>query len=110
MGGKRVQEMVVNLGCTLPERSELVAWAQLVELTSIEPACMGELVDMGWVEPVRTQAEGYLFHLRDVYRIQKLLRLAKDLEISVAASSIVVDLLARIEELEQEVAELRRLL
>lgn len=110
MGGKRREEMLVDPGCNLPERSELVAWAQLVELTSIEPACMGELVDMGWVEPVRTRAEGYLFHLRDVYRIQKLLRLAKDLEISVAASSIVVDLLARIEELENEVAELRRLL
>lgn len=107
---KRVQEVLASAGCNLPERSELVAWTQLVELTSIEPACMSELVDMGWVEPVRTRAEGYLFHMRDVYRIQKLLRLAKDLEISVAAASIVVDLLARIEELENKVAELRRLL
>ncbi|HMM39515.1 MULTISPECIES: chaperone modulator CbpM [Desulfovibrio] len=107
---KRVQETLVTVGCTLPEPSEQVAWAQLVELTGIAPACMGELVEMGWVEPVRTGAEGYLFRMRDVYRIQKLLRLSNDLGISVAGASIIVDLLARIEELEKEVAELRRLL
>ncbi len=96
-------------GGNLPERSSLVAWAQLVEVTRIEPAAMAELVDMGWVEPVRIRSE-YLFRQRDVYRIQKCMRLCRDLEISLAGAGIIVDLLERIEALEKEVAELRRLL
>jgi len=94
----------------LPIRSELIAWAQLVELTCVEPATMAELLEMGWVDPVRTKADEYLFRSRDVHRIQKLMRLCRDLEISFAAGSIIVDLLDRVERLEQEVSELRRLL
>jgi hypothetical protein len=95
---------------TLPIRSDLVAWAQLVEVTCVEPATMAELLEMGWIDPVRTNAEDYLFRSRDVYRIQKLMRLCRDLEISYGAGSIIVDLLERVERLEQEVSELRRLL
>ena len=95
---------------TLPIRSELIAWAQLVELTCVEPATVAELLEMGWIDPVRTSAENYLFRSHDVYRIQKLMRLCRDLEISFGAGSIIVDLLERVERLEQEITELRRLL
>jgi chaperone modulatory protein CbpM len=94
----------------LPTPSGLIPWARLVELTCVEPATMAELVDMGWIEPVRTQADAYLFRNRDVMRIQKLLRLCRDLEVNCAAGSIIVDLLERVERLERELAELRRLL
>ncbi len=94
----------------LPIPSELIAWTRLVELTRVEPATVAELLDMGWIDPVRTRADEYLFRLRDVQRIQKLQRLCRDLEISFAAGSIIVDLLDRVERLEQELAELRRLL
>ena len=91
-------------------RSELIPWGRLVELTCVEPATVAELLEMGWIDPVRTRADEYLFRSRDVYRIQKLQRLCRDLEISHAAGSIIVDLLDRVERLEQELAELRRLL
>ncbi len=94
----------------LPIPSELIAWTRLVELTCVEPATVAELLDMGWIDPVRTRADEYLFRARDVYRIQKLQRLCRDLEISFAAGSIIVDLIDRVELLEQELAELRRLL
>jgi len=94
----------------LPIPSGLIPWGRLVELTCVEPATVAELLDMGWIDPVRTRADEYLFRSRDVYRIQKLLRLCRDLEISFAAGSIIVDLLDRVERLEQELAELRRLL
>lgn len=84
----------------LPERSELVAWAQLVEITRIEPGHVSELLELGWISPVKTNAEEYLFRLRDVYRIQKLMRLCRDLEVSLMGASIIVDLLERIEQLE----------
>lgn len=87
-----------------------MAWAELAERTRVEPACMAELVEMGWIEPLRTGSEEYLFRQRDVYRIKKLLRLCRDLEISYAGASIIVDLIERIEELETRIAELKRLL
>ena len=96
-------------GLNLPERSEYVAWAQLVELTSIQPGEVAELVEIGWITPTTTRAEEYLFRLRDVYRIHKLMRLVKDLDISFYGGSIIVDLLEKVEELEKEIEELRRL-
>ena len=96
-------------GLNLPERSEYVAWAQLVELTSIQPAEVAELVELGWINPTTTRAEEYLFRLRDVYRIHKLMRLVNDLDISFYGGSIIVDLLEKVEEMEKEIEELRRL-
>jgi len=100
----------VNDHGSLPIPSELIAWTRLVELTCVEPATVAELLDMGWIDPVRTRADEYLFHSRDGYRIQKLQRLCRDLEISHAAGCIIVDLIDRVERLEQELSELRRLL
>ncbi|MBA4356733.1 MAG: MerR family transcriptional regulator [Desulfovibrio sp.] len=100
----------VNDPNSLPIRSELIAWTQLVELTCVEPATVAELLDMGWIDPVHTRADEYLFRARDVLRIKKLMRLCRDLEISLAGGSIIVDLLERVERLEQELTELRRLL
>lgn len=110
MTTKRLRNMMMQLpGLNLPEPSEFVAWAQLVELTSIKPGQVNELIELGWIKPTRTGAEEYLFRLRDVYRIHKLMRLVHDLEISFNSGSLIVDLLDRVEELEKEVEELKRL-
>jgi len=110
MTTRKLQEMLLQLpGLHLPERSEYVAWAELVQLTSIEPAAVAELVDLGWISPKKTNAEEYLFRLHDVYRIHKLMRLVNDLDVSFNSGSIIVDLLERVEELEKEVVELKRL-
>jgi hypothetical protein len=94
----------------LPVRSELVIWSRFVELTGIHPSRLGELIELGWVCPDRTQEECYLFHPRDVFRVSKLERLCRDFELSAMAGTIIVDLLERIEILELQVRELRRLL
>lgn len=110
MTTEHVREILLQLPeLNLPERSDLVAWGQMVELTRIDPSCLAELLDLGWLEPVCTQAENYLFRLRDVYRVQKLLRLRKDLDISVLGGTIIVDLVERVEDMEKKISELRRL-
>lgn len=110
MTARRLKEVLLkNPDLNLPERSEYMAWAQLVELTSIQPADMAELVDLGWITPARTKAEEYLFRLRDVYRIHKLMRLVKDLDVSFNSGSIIVDLIEKIEDMEKEIEELKRL-
>ncbi|KAB1443288.1 chaperone modulator CbpM [Pseudodesulfovibrio senegalensis] len=109
MSTTKIKQMLLKLpGLNLPERSEKVAWAQIVEFTGITPSGMAELIELGWLEPSRTSADEYLFPCRDVLRIQKLLRLCNDLEISATGGTIIVDLMERIEELEREVEELQR--
>ncbi|MGE4558495.1 MAG: chaperone modulator CbpM, partial [Desulfovibrionaceae bacterium] len=95
-------------GPNLPTRSGMVAWIEFNQCTGIDPAQAAELLEMGWLTPVRTGAEQYLFHRRDVYRVQKLLRLCRDLDISMAGGSIIVDLLERIERMDQRIRELER--
>ncbi len=103
--------MVLTSGKTsLPRRSELVAWVEFSQSTGVDPSQVAELLEMGWLEPVRTSAEQYLFRRRDVYRVQKLLRLCRDLDVSMSGGCIIVDLLERIERMEQRIRELERLL
>lgn len=110
MSTRKIQEIFLRLPeLSLPERSDLVAWAELVEMTAVTPDCMAEIVELGWVNPMKTQAENYLFRRRDVYRIRKLVRLTNDLGVSALGASIIVDLVERVEELEKEIEELRRL-
>ncbi len=110
MTTKRIQEILLRLpDLCLPERSDLVAWAELVDLTAVTPDCMAEIVELGWVSPLRTKADQYLFRRRDVYRIRKLVRLTADLGVSALGASIIVDLVEKVEDLEKEIDELKRL-
>lgn len=94
----------------LPVRSDLVIWSRFVELTGIHQSRLGELIELGWVCPDRTREDCYLFHPRDVFRVSKLERLCRDFELSAMAGTIIVDLLERIEILDRQVRDLRRLL
>lgn len=94
----------------LPATSELVIWSRFVELTGVHPSRLGELIELGWVCPNKTQEQCYLFHPSDVYKVSKLERICKDFEIPALAGTIIIDLLERIEDLELQVRDLRRLL
>jgi hypothetical protein len=97
-------------GGGLPEKSRRIVWIQLVEVTGIHPMRLGELIEIGWIDPAFTAGEEYLFSESDVYRIKRLVRICRDFELSTLAGTIIVDLVDRIEQLEREVKELRRLL
>lgn len=92
----------------VPTRSTLIVWAEFIELTGSAPERITELVDMGWLLPVRTAEEILLFHQGDVYRLRKLERLCSDFELHTLGGSIVMDLLDRINELELRIRELTR--
>lgn len=95
---------------TAPVKSEMLTFTELMDLTGLHPSILGELIEMGWISPLRTMSEAYLFKSRDVYRVRKLARLSKDLEITLSGAGIIVDLLERVEYLENKVRELHRLL
>lgn len=96
-------------GQGLPEPSILVSWAEFIEQTQIHPSRLGELIDLGWLEPQLTNEDMYLFRVRDVYRTRKLDRLCVDFGVSAVAGTIIIDLLDRIEMLEKKVRELEGL-
>jgi len=94
---------------TLPAPSALVAWGQVVEIARIGPDRVAEIIELGWVEPVKSGAD-FLFRMDDVLRMRRLSRLCADIGISTIAGTIVVDLIDRVELLEKELNELKRLL
>jgi chaperone modulatory protein CbpM len=94
----------------VPVRSELISWSQFLEQTGVHPSRLGELIELGWIEPVRTRGELYLFRVRDVYRLRKMERICRDFDLSSVGGSIIVDLLERIDALEQKVRQMERLL
>ncbi|MFW6323811.1 MAG: chaperone modulator CbpM [Desulfovibrionales bacterium] len=97
-------------GASVPEKSKKLIWVHLVEITGIHPMRLGELIEMGWVEPEMTVHNEYIFHEKDVYRIRKLVRLCRDFDLSTTAGTIIIDLLERVEQLQNEVSQLRRLI
>jgi hypothetical protein len=91
-------------------RSDRIIWSQFVEMTGIEPVRLREFMDLGWIEAWKTAQNEIFFSSRDVRRIRKAQRLCCDFELTTVGVTIIIDLLERIERLEQEVRQLRRLL
>ncbi len=91
-------------------RSKLVSWTEFLEQTGVHTSRVGELIELGWIDPITTSDNDYLFQVRDVYRVRKLERLISDLEVNLAGACIIVDLVERVEHLEKRVRDLERLL
>ena len=89
-----------------PVRSTYLSLNEFVDLTGACPTRIDELIELGWLEVRETSSQGRLFRSRDAYRLRKLERLCRDFELSIIGGVIIVDLLARIEELEQKLREL----
>lgn len=93
-----------------PAKSGRIVWAEFIEQTGVHPSRLGELIELGWIEPIVTGNKEYLFRLRDVYRLRKFERIMADFELTVQGGTIVVDLLERVEALQTRVRELEDLL
>jgi DNA-binding transcriptional MerR regulator len=93
----------------VPVKSELISFTQIIELTGVHPSRLGELIDFGFVSPATTHEGALLFRARDVYRLRRLERLARDFELPLHGVGIIVELLERIEGLEIKLRELERL-
>lgn len=93
----------------LPAISRLLSEDEFLSLTGLARQELQELVQLDWLDCVKT-SESVLFRTHDILRVRKLDRLCSDFELSTLGGTIVVDLLERIEELEDELRHLRGLL
>ena len=97
----------------LPGKSHYFAWAEFIELAGIHPSRVDELIEIGWIETRSAGSGGaprHLFREVDIYRVRKLERICTDFELPVHGGVIIVDLLDRIDDLENKVRELNALL
>jgi DNA-binding transcriptional MerR regulator len=90
-----------------PGAGRLLTVSELAQLVQLHPNMIDCLVDLALVDPAANEPE-VLFHDTVVPRIWKIMRLRRDLGINWKGMGVVLDLLDRIEELEREVARLRR--
>lgn len=103
-----MSKAIESFSDTSPVRSKMISWFEFIDLTGSHPTRLGDLIEIGWLEPAKTRGDTYLFRIRDVYRVRKLERLCRDFELQSIGASIIVDLLARIEYLERKVRDLEQ--
>lgn len=90
------------------EKFMLIPWRQAAGLLTdeevakrcgIHPEMVKRLVVLGLIDPVESAPD--LFFPEVTIRIQRVLRLRRDLGVNYSAAALILDLLDRIEELEQ---------
>jgi DNA-binding transcriptional MerR regulator len=90
----------------VPSR-ETLTLDELSRLVDLHPEMVLRLVDLGLLDPEKGEPE-WLFQETAVPRIWKIRRLHRDLGINWAGIGVVLDLLDRIDDLEREIAWLRK--
>ncbi|NDV23616.1 chaperone modulator CbpM [Desulfovibrio sp. JC022] len=93
-----------------PSSSKRLVITQVMEMTGLKETVVLELISMEWVRPGTTGDGHYLFETSDLYRMTKLSRLCKDLDVTPTGGSIIVDLLDRVEKLESQLEEMKKLI
>ena len=90
-----------------PVAGELITVQELARLSRVHPQMVAQLVEWGLVEPEICEPE-LLFSEALVPRVWRILRLRRDLGINLAGIGVVLELLDRIDRMEQEIARLRK--
>lgn len=86
--------------------SGLVGLQEFLSITGGSEEVLQEIVDIGWIVPSKSATDEFLFNSTQIYKVSKLLRICKDFDIPTTAGTIIVDLLQRVDELEERVREL----
>jgi len=98
---------VIHYSCRpVPPSGSRLSLDDLIRLTHVHPDLIGRFQDWGLIEPMQTEPD-LCFSEKAVPRIRRILRLRKDLGINWAGIGVVMDLLDRIDSLEQEIVRLR---
>jgi len=90
-----------------PASENLVTAGELARLARLHPEMVDRLVDWGLIDPVKWEPQ-LLFPETAVPRIWRIMRLRRDLGINWAGIGVVLELLDKNDQLEREIARLRR--
>ena len=98
--------LIVRQTTTSYTQRSLLPVSEVARLADIHPDFVVRLMDLGLVDPAETMPEPF-FTVAAVLRVRRIVRIHKDLGVNWAGMGVVMDLLARIDDLEHEVARLR---
>ena len=85
----------------LLEEEGPISMVQLSERCMIPEGEIAELVYEGIIEPLRVREKSWRFTRETLWRVQKVQRLRRDLELNLSGAALTMQLLDRIEELEK---------
>ncbi len=89
-------------------RCEFLSLDALSAEANMHPEIVKQFVQYGLLEPARSQGDQDQFDAQCIDRLKTIRRLRSDLGINLPGIAAVLDLLARIQKLQREQAELRR--
>ena len=86
--------------------AQYVSIAELIDQSGENERGIQELIDAGVLTPEDVQERSWMFRADCILRVRRAVRLRDELELDTHALAIALDLLARIDLLETEVARL----
>lgn len=89
---------------------ETLTLEQFARRSGCHPELVIQLVRFGVIDAARVSDDEWRFPAEQLPRIQRGLRLRRDLGINVNAMGLILDLIERIEQLEFELDQLKRLM
>ncbi|HUU49745.1 MAG TPA: helix-turn-helix transcriptional regulator [Nitrospinota bacterium] len=81
----------------------------VAQILDIHPQTLRLYEREGFIKPSRTQGNTRLYSQKDVETLKMIRRLTRDLGINLAGVEVIIELKERIEEMQKEIDELRRL-
>ena len=84
----------------LIEEDKPLSISKLSERCMISKVEIEELVYEGVIEPLKVQEESWIFASETLWRVKKVQRLRRDLDLNIPGAALTMQLLDRIEELE----------
>lgn len=89
------------------EKSEntLLTFVQFIRETETDEAACREYIDIGWLQPA--EKEQFLFSPEDILKVRKADRLCRDFDLPSHGGAMIVDLLEKIDELENRLSQLQ---
>jgi MerR family transcriptional regulator/heat shock protein HspR len=81
----------------------------VAQMLDIHPQTLRLYEREGFLKPSRTQGNTRLYSQKDVETLKMIRRLTRDLGINLAGVEVIIELRERIEEMQKEIDELKRL-
>ena len=88
--------------------AELLGLADLARLAAVPQRVVLRMVSVGLIEPAAADPDAPRFHIDTLVLVERVVRLRADLGVNLNACGVVLDLLDRVNALENELAHLRR--
>jgi DNA-binding transcriptional MerR regulator len=98
---------VITVFRTGPIEREQLTLDSLAEHTGLHPSLIEQFVEYGLIEPAERAGARMLFDVDCVVRVRKIERLRHDLGTNLPSVAVILDLLDRMNRLEQEIERLR---